>query len=67
MLIGVDPVQGTHTNLEVMKNRVGGRIALWGGVSGALTIERGDEISSHSHIGSHGSLGPHRLHFVAGG
>jgi len=41
VLIGVDPVQGRGTNLKVLKEKVGGRICLWGGVNGPLTIERG--------------------------
>jgi uroporphyrinogen-III decarboxylase len=42
-LIGVDPIQGTYTNMELMKKKAGSRICLWGGVSGAITIERGSE------------------------
>ncbi len=43
VLIGVDPVQGTHTDMPLMKQKLGGKIALWGGVSGAVTVERGTE------------------------
>jgi len=43
VLIGIDPVQGTHTNLELIKKKVGERICLWGGVSGAITVELGSE------------------------
>jgi uroporphyrinogen-III decarboxylase len=43
VLIGVDPVQGTHTNLEQMKQKAGGKLSLWGGVSGAVTVEMGSE------------------------
>jgi uroporphyrinogen-III decarboxylase len=43
VLIGVDPLQGTYTNMEVMKKKVGNRICLWGGVSGAVTVEMGSE------------------------
>ncbi len=43
VLIGVDPVQGTHTDLPEMKARLGERMCLWGGVSGAVTVERGTE------------------------
>lgn len=42
-LIGIDPVQGTHTNLELMKRKIGERICLWGGVSGAVTVELSSE------------------------
>ncbi|HUU12391.1 MAG TPA: uroporphyrinogen decarboxylase family protein [Terriglobia bacterium] len=43
VLIGIDPVQGTHTNLELIKRKIGERICLWGGVSGAITVELGSE------------------------
>lgn len=43
VLIGVDPVQGTHTDMEVMKKKIGHKICLWGGVSAAITVERGSE------------------------
>jgi hypothetical protein len=39
--IGVDPVQGTHTDMPLMKQKLGGQICLWGGVSAAVTVERG--------------------------
>ncbi len=42
-LIGVDPVQGTHTDMPRMKEALGGRVCLWGGVSGAVTVERGTD------------------------
>ena len=41
VLIGVDPIQGRGTNLKELKEKLGGRICLWGGVNGFLTIERG--------------------------
>lgn len=43
VLIGVDPVQGTYTDMPLMKAKVGSRICLWGGVSGAVTVETGSE------------------------
>jgi uroporphyrinogen-III decarboxylase len=43
VLIGVDPVQGTHTDMEVLKEKIGHKICLWGGVSAAITVERGTE------------------------
>jgi uroporphyrinogen-III decarboxylase len=43
VLIGVDPVQGTQTDLAEIKRRTAGRISLWGGVSGAVTVEMGEE------------------------
>jgi uroporphyrinogen-III decarboxylase len=43
VLIGIDPVQGTHTNPELMKKKAGARLSFWGGVSGAVTVELGSE------------------------
>jgi hypothetical protein len=43
VLIGVDPVQGTHTDMPLMKSKLGERTCLWGGVSGAVTVEMGAE------------------------
>jgi uroporphyrinogen-III decarboxylase len=43
VLIGVDPVQGTHTDLGLIREKTSGRICLWGGVSGAVTVEMGTE------------------------
>jgi uroporphyrinogen-III decarboxylase len=43
VLIGIDPIQGTHTDLEDVKARIGERICIWGGVSGAVTVELGSE------------------------
>ena len=43
VLIGIDPIQGTHTDMALMKERLGERICLWGGVSGAVTVEMGSE------------------------
>ena len=41
VLIGVDPVQGKGTDLRLLKQKLGGKICLWGGVNGFLTIENG--------------------------
>lgn len=43
VLIGIDPVQGTSTDLGTIKKKTAGRICLWGGVSGAITVEMGKE------------------------
>jgi hypothetical protein len=43
VLIGIDPIQGTHTNMEAMKRKAGDRVSFWGGVSGAVTVEMGSE------------------------
>lgn len=41
VLIGIDPVQGKGTNLKMLKEKLRGKICLWGGVNGFLTIEKG--------------------------
>lgn len=41
VLIGVDPVQGRGTDLREMKRRLHGRICIWGGVNGFITVEMG--------------------------
>lgn len=46
VLIGIDPIQGTHTDMALMKQKLGGQTALWGGVSGAVTVERGQKKKS---------------------
>jgi uroporphyrinogen-III decarboxylase len=43
VLIGVDPIQGTHTDLGQIKKKAAGCLCLWGGVSGAVTVEMGEE------------------------
>ncbi len=43
VLIGVDPIQGTYTDMPLMKEKLGGQTCLWGGVSGAVTVEMGTE------------------------
>ncbi len=41
VLIGVDPVQGMQTDMKVMRERAGDKLALWGGANGFVTVERG--------------------------
>ncbi len=41
VLVGIDPEQGTHTDMERIRETLGGRVCLWGGVSGAVTVEMG--------------------------
>jgi uroporphyrinogen-III decarboxylase len=43
VLLGVDPIQGTHTDMPLMKQKLSGKTCLWGGVSAAVTVERGTE------------------------
>lgn len=41
VLIGVDPVEGMQTDMQAMREQVGDRMALWGGVNGFVTVEMG--------------------------
>jgi uroporphyrinogen-III decarboxylase len=43
VLIGVDPVQDVRMDMRILKEKFAGQISLWGGVSGAVTVERGTE------------------------
>ena len=43
VLIGVDPIMGKGTDLKKLKEKLNGKICLWGGVNGFLTIEKGRE------------------------
>ncbi len=43
VLIGVDPVQGKGTDLKEIKQKIGDKICIWGGINGFLTIELGTE------------------------
>ena len=43
VLIGLDPIQGTHTDMPLTKEKLGDAAALWGGVSAAVTLEMGTE------------------------
>ncbi len=43
VLIGVDPVQDARMDIGMLKEKFAGEISLWGGVSGAVTVERGTE------------------------
>ena len=51
VLIGVDPVQGTHTDMPLMKEKLGKQTSLWGGVSAAVTVERGTEDEIRAAVG----------------
>lgn len=50
VLIGIDPIQGTHTDMRLMKEKIGERVCLWGGVSAAITVERGSEAEIRSAV-----------------
>ncbi|MDA0335861.1 MAG: hypothetical protein O2782_11900 [bacterium] len=41
VLIGADPVQDARADLPLMKRRLAGKVAIWGGVNGFVTVEMG--------------------------
>ncbi len=41
VLLGVDPEQGTHTDMARIAETLAGEVCIWGGVSGAITVEMG--------------------------
>jgi len=41
VLIGVDPVQDTRADFALAKRKLGGKVGLWGGVNGFVTVEQG--------------------------
>jgi hypothetical protein len=43
VILGVDPLQRGEHPLETMRDKLGGRVCLWGGVNGAITVEEGTE------------------------
>ena len=58
-LIGIDPVQGTQTDMPLLKRKLGGRVCLWGGLSGAVTVEMGSEDEVRAAVREAiGALGP---------
>ena len=51
ILIGLDPVEGKGTNLQQVKDKFKARHkCLWGGVSGAQTIEQGSEAETEAAV-----------------
>ena len=60
VLVGLDPAEGKGTDLGAVKRKFAGRKkALWGGVSGALTVELGTaEQTAHAVIRALKELGP---------
>lgn len=40
-LIGLDPVQDPYADFSMLKQKTAGRMALWGGVNGCITVEMG--------------------------
>jgi len=43
VIIGIDPGEGKGTTLEQVREAFGGRVGLWGGVSGPLSVEQATE------------------------
>ena len=41
VVIGVDPIQDRTMDMRTLKEKAGGRLALWGGVNGFITVEMG--------------------------
>ncbi len=42
-VVGIDPGQGKGTTLQDVRDSLGGKVGLWGGVSGPLAVEEGTE------------------------
>ncbi|KPK85360.1 MAG: hypothetical protein AMJ81_03715 [Phycisphaerae bacterium SM23_33] len=59
VVIGVEDVQDRGMDLAALKARVKGKMALWGGVNGFVTIERGDDEAIRSAtVRAMATLGP---------
>jgi uroporphyrinogen-III decarboxylase len=43
VLIGCDPLQRGQRPLETMRDTLDGRVCMWGGINGAITVEEGTE------------------------
>jgi hypothetical protein len=43
VIVGIDPGQGKGTTLQDVRDSLGGKVGIWGGVSGPLTVEEGTE------------------------
>ena len=43
VIVGIDPSQGKGTTLEEVRDSLGGKVGLWGGVSGPLVVEERSE------------------------
>jgi hypothetical protein len=52
VLVGVDPVQGKGTDMARMRRQTHGRMALWGGVNGFVTVERGTALEVREAVGA---------------
>jgi uroporphyrinogen-III decarboxylase len=62
VLIGVDPIQGNGTDMTMMRKKADDKMSLWGGVSGAVTVERDTEQNVRKAVREAvRTLGPHRF------
>ena len=52
VLIGLDPVQDNQADFSATKARTRGRLALWGGVNGFVTVERGSPMDVRQSVRS---------------
>jgi hypothetical protein len=43
VIVGIDPGLGKGTTLQEVRDSLGGKVGLWGGVSGPLAVEEGTE------------------------
>ncbi|MGQ9686864.1 MAG: uroporphyrinogen decarboxylase family protein [Thiobacillaceae bacterium] len=43
VLVGADPLQHGANPLQTMRDALGGKVCIWGGVNGAITVEEGTE------------------------
>jgi len=43
VIVGIDPGQGKGTDLQAVRDSLGGKVGLWGGLSGPLVVEEGTE------------------------
>jgi len=50
VLLGIDPIQGSYTDLPLTKSKLGETTCLWGGISSAITIETGTEVEVRSAV-----------------
>lgn len=50
VLIGVDPLQDVRVDLSAMRGKTAGRMCLWGGVNGFVTVERGSQIDVRKQV-----------------
>ncbi len=50
VVVGIDPGQGKGTTLQGVRDSLGGKVGLWGGVSGPLIVEEGSDEEVRSSV-----------------